>query len=528
MSSIEKRYNKQFEELEELDEELTNVKESKKEKKEKVVDIKEYFLTKGCSNIFKHLSNVRIFNKNSASSSIIIFATLNYNDINNKDIVLKITYKPLDPTNNSLDVEEQIYRNVISNLLNNNHTPHLIEYIASIHQCAFDYSKYKFDSETKKLLQQFSATYQENFDLKEATITILSKTTGKTLLDTIQTINHNQQIILIFQLLFTLLCFKNITLRHNDLHFGNIFVENIPSTVYNYRIDNYIIPIKQSLLVKIYDFDRGSIYLPSVSRNYEIDLYYCNDFKQCATINDKADLQAIISTLWYLQTILSPDLVKWIKSITSSDFRKTISKREFFQTAETDNIPNSDLQPLNNCLKSLLELMITKKIFKLEQFSDKNKYDNLYTIPAVVKVEKHYPITTKTFISSFVETDIKGKKLDKIPIEIINLLNSSILFKQYYDEFLILSNYNILEKGLKLFNLFYLLKPVKTNIINSYLKICILMSIPFWYKSTNAIKSSIYSYIYQGTDTDDQYDPKIEANIWNIFFNKLPVSMPLV
>jgi hypothetical protein len=126
MSSIEKRYNKQFEELEELDEELTNVKESKKEKKEKVVDIKEYFLTKGCSNIFKHLSNVRIFNKNSASSSIIIFATLNYNDINNKDIVLKITYKPLDPTNNSLDVEEQIYRNVISNLLNNNHTPHLI------------------------------------------------------------------------------------------------------------------------------------------------------------------------------------------------------------------------------------------------------------------------------------------------------------------------------------------------------------------------------------------------------------------
>lgn len=112
-----------FKEIELLDEEIETITEERKSD-----NIKEYFLSNGCKNIFKYLTNVEVLDKKSASNSIILFAKMRYN-LKEYDIVLKITYKSKDPLNNSLEVEEQIYNNVVSNLLGNKNTPHLIRKI---------------------------------------------------------------------------------------------------------------------------------------------------------------------------------------------------------------------------------------------------------------------------------------------------------------------------------------------------------------------------------------------------------------
>jgi len=89
------------------------------------LNVKEYFDHNNCKNIFKHLSNIEILKKNSISDAILISATLNYED-NEENIILKIFLRSNNILNNSLIVEEEIYRNIISSLLLNNHTPHLI------------------------------------------------------------------------------------------------------------------------------------------------------------------------------------------------------------------------------------------------------------------------------------------------------------------------------------------------------------------------------------------------------------------
>ena len=39
--------------------------------------------------------------------------------------------------------------------------------------------------------------------------------------------------IILFQILYTVLCFTDVSLRHNDLHFGNIFVNSLNSKLKN-------------------------------------------------------------------------------------------------------------------------------------------------------------------------------------------------------------------------------------------------------------------------------------------------------
>ena len=39
--------------------------------------------------------------------------------------------------------------------------------------------------------------------------------------------------IILFQILYTISCFNDISLRHNDLHFNNIFVDTLDSQLIN-------------------------------------------------------------------------------------------------------------------------------------------------------------------------------------------------------------------------------------------------------------------------------------------------------
>lgn len=82
----------------------------------------------------------------------------------------------------------------------------------------------------------------------------------------------------LFQIFYTLECFNQIHIRHNDLHMGNIYIETqIPNQnfIYFTSPDTYfVIPVTN--LVKIYDFDR------SFSWNDAgiFFLFFCENLKQ--------------------------------------------------------------------------------------------------------------------------------------------------------------------------------------------------------------------------------------------------------
>lgn len=68
--------------------------------------------------------------------------------------------------------------------------------------------------------------------------------------------------IVLFQIIYTLLCFQQMGLRHNDLHLSNIYIDSGIRGEINYKISddtNYTVPIDGIGLVKIFDMDYASV-----------------------------------------------------------------------------------------------------------------------------------------------------------------------------------------------------------------------------------------------------------------------------
>lgn len=68
--------------------------------------------------------------------------------------------------------------------------------------------------------------------------------------------------IILFQIVYTLLCFQQMGIRHNDLHTSNIFIDTDIKGVIKYYINDnvsYTVPITNVGLVKIFDMDFASV-----------------------------------------------------------------------------------------------------------------------------------------------------------------------------------------------------------------------------------------------------------------------------
>ena len=80
-----------------------------------------------------------------------------------------------------------------------------------------------------------------------------------------QEFEYENLLIILFQIMYTLKCFQQIGLKHNDLHFGNIIIEQRKNPIVidkdNNTINKYIIGDKEynipnvNYTVKIFDFD---------------------------------------------------------------------------------------------------------------------------------------------------------------------------------------------------------------------------------------------------------------------------------
>lgn len=66
---------------------------------------------------------------------------------------------------------------------------------------------------------------------------------------------------ILFQILYTLICFQKFNIRHNDLHVGNIFYDPAMTGKVLYQVSNqkFFIDLDQSGLVKLFDMDVAGV-----------------------------------------------------------------------------------------------------------------------------------------------------------------------------------------------------------------------------------------------------------------------------
>lgn len=369
--------------------------------------------------------------------------------------------------------------------------------------------------------------------MDSATVIISTKTSGYQLRNFLidKAGSENDIISIVFQLMYTLLCFSRINLKHNDLHFGNIFIDKRKlnkSFNYQLRSDMYVSTPQSLYVAKIYDFDRGSIYHAAVDRNLELDLSYCPQFNECNNINKRIDLFALISGLIYYKDYI-PDIIKtWIISITSEEFRLEAKKRQFSQLwIPGRNISNSDLNTVEESMFKLLKQLDKHLVF--HKSSDNLK--DVYHLPNEFSFIYGNPIDNKTHVARNIEISNIGidGKFSLEQIEKVNQLitsKSSIyphLLKMYVLEFSQL-NYDLLKNAEKLFSLFIKKKnPIHTS-YTEYYAMCLVLSLPFFYKLSENTK---YAFIrtFLNIRTEDSVLKAIEDDIWNIFNNELPIKM---
>lgn len=201
------------------------------------------------NNGFK-IKKIESLTKNSASETVIVKITTN----KGVELLAKIGYQ-----NRNVNLDELFAENFIYKFLNKYNLPFVVEYIKQF-TCP----------NIEKFLRQFSSTISAKLyniyggnEIHRGLNILLTKMCSdkcKTLADLYRIgINTKDANAILLQCMYTLVYFEEIGLQHNDLHMGNIFVEENPSNISLKFNNNRTFEFSTKYLVKIYDFDFGSI-----------------------------------------------------------------------------------------------------------------------------------------------------------------------------------------------------------------------------------------------------------------------------
>ena len=172
-------------------------------------------------------------------------------------------------TMDGLYYERLIYEKVATPLVGLQVTPCVVPFIAYI-RVNNRYDKCdKIKKKSKDTQEICSAIGRSNFhpkNLSHGHALVTEGSTGNTLYDWVKESSTSMHITdsdieeVMFQLIYTLQCFSEIGLLHNDLHSGNVFVDINDS----YKELTFVVSSKKirtmtpRYLLKIYDFDRST------------------------------------------------------------------------------------------------------------------------------------------------------------------------------------------------------------------------------------------------------------------------------
>jgi hypothetical protein len=223
------------------------------------------------------LRNFEDFNplyKDSSSNSIIFTAKLK--DTDNMVIPLVnpfyfkvypigITIK-IEHETKGLEFEEYAYTELFK-LMEYNVTPNILCKAATSSKILSDFDDFlaaiPADRRVKFMIQikEYNEVngIEPNHTIWEETSVIITQPGGTKFYEQIKLLEPIERKLVIFQIIYTLYVFEKIEFSHGDLHTGNIFIVDIPETEMIYIVNGQQYRFKTKKLVKIYDFDHGTI-----------------------------------------------------------------------------------------------------------------------------------------------------------------------------------------------------------------------------------------------------------------------------
>ena len=273
-----------------------------------------------CCDFYKDLTNVHVIRKDesTASASSIILA-----DLMSQQVVIKAFVDPVG--GNGLFYEAFVYQKCVRSLLDNHFTPNLVEPIAYV-RCKDILLKWllsmrdeNHDNFIDSVVNSFRELriYPTTEQLDAMTINLII-TKRKANINLEEWLHEDRPwsviLCIVFQVLFTLECFNLVGLRHNDLHLGNILVQDlmegnesgpIPLTKYEFDGKIYYVPSRYRVL--IYDFDRSSLTRGGAPKNNFLEQSLCKRVGEC---NGPSIFYDLFKFLTIMQDILDDHVVK--------------------------------------------------------------------------------------------------------------------------------------------------------------------------------------------------------------------------
>jgi hypothetical protein len=336
-------------------------------------------------------------------------------------IIIKINELPVNECDNSLKIELLLYRNVLNNLLYKNYTPHIIGYIndrtVEINNNLYDY-----------LFLEMSDGHTLKHITNDTTTTLIS------------TFDLNDFLGITFQLLYTLSVFNNILLSHNDLHPGNIIIEN-KFINYSYKINDKIYKLKCKYLIKLFDFDNSSIYNENINRNIKLDYKkHCEKYNICNSYNNN-DLYQILYILHeYAQNTSYKNIINDLfdEFCVNNKYNKLYFRLDY----NDNNILNNYKLPVE-CLQILSENKYTKECITINSNLNEEKYQ--FELPEIKYFNSYHPKLQRIDDAKTNLINVRcPKDVYKSKLEITFMLDIKFFYKYY--------KYNIISKTKELLN----------------------------------------------------------------------------
>ena len=175
--------------------------------------------------------------------------------IGDSRVVVKIALDAAQ--DNALEFERWVYTNVTNSLVVNGYSPH-IPFVYGDLACPTD-------SKVFRMLKDITGAATKS----EGVHYLVAEYGGASLSEQRKSLGEDDVLSIMFQVLWTLRCFQDVGLMHNDLHIGNVLLMRRPMmsgrwSDMNYRMDDrrgnvwkFTLPAP-TYMAKIFDFDRSS------------------------------------------------------------------------------------------------------------------------------------------------------------------------------------------------------------------------------------------------------------------------------
>ncbi len=404
--------------------------------------------------------------------------------INDEIIIIKISPYP-DKHGNSFIVENQIYKFVQSFLLNK-YSPHIVGYLG-------DYVCNNLKGMDEKAVKKRLELIQK---FKKYKLLITIKSLDTTLNNIVQNLTEYELLEILFQFVYTLICFKQYQLVHNDFNLKNVLIGKCKESI-QYQYENKYYTLSPKYMIKIFDFNYASIPLFGIERNMNVDKTR-NIF---ATSED--DLSSFI-----LELIRMNEL-PLVTDIEKENIKNMFGIKDFTKPT----------LPVEKCLKNLINQMIEIKHPNIT--IDKNETINCYKLPEnKLKIKNWFPVNNQQMELKFVD----AKKIDITPEKIIKKMKSKkfvveLLKKQY--------NYDLFKEAEKLYQNY--IDKTKKDANSTLFLICHLLAYPFWHSYSRYTKRYILRHFFNlKNKLDRDYIENYINHVWNFYNNRLPIEMPFI